>query len=62
MSTSREVDDLRSETMAVVNSRFAVVTEKEILQMISFPECVVLSPSLYIVIQLFLSISVESGF
>ena len=48
--------------MAVVNSRFAVVTEKEILQMISFPECVVLSPSLYIVIQLFLSISVESGF
>ena len=62
MSTSREVDDLRSETMAVVNSRFAVVTEKEILQMISFAECVVLSPSLYIVIQLFLSISVESGF
>ena len=34
--------------MAGVNSRFAVVTEElEILQMLTFLECVVLSPSLY---------------
>ena len=52
MSTSREEDNLGSETMAVVNSRFAVVTEEEILQMFIFLECVVLSPSLYMLIQL----------
>ena len=59
MSTSREVDNLLSETMTSVNSHFAVATEEEILQMFAFLECVVLSPSLYIffmLIQLFSSI------
>ena len=45
-----------------INSRFPVVTEKEILQMRTFPECVVLSPKLYMLIQLSSSISVNSGF
>ena len=39
--------------MADVNFRFAVVTEEKILQMLSFLECVVLSPSLYCTIILF---------
>ena len=56
MSTSREVDDLRSETMAGVNSSLVVVTEEEILQMLIFLECVMLQPSLYLLIHLFSSI------
>ena len=32
MSTSREVDNLRSETMGSVNSILAIVTEEEILK------------------------------
>ena len=62
MSTSREVNDLRSETMAGINFRSSVVTEKEILQMLTFLECVVMSPSLYMLINLFPSVSVNSGF
>ena len=42
MSTSREVDDLRSETRACVNSHFAVGGGNR-----AFFERVVLSPSLY---------------
>ena len=42
--------------MAGVNS------EEELLQMRTCLECVVLSPSLYMLIQLFSSISVNSGF
>ena len=38
MPTSQEVDNLRNETMASVNSRFAVVTEEEILQIITVLE------------------------
>ena len=45
MSTSQVVDNLISETMAGVNSFFAVVTEEEVLQMLTFLECVVLSTS-----------------
>ena len=41
MSTSREVNSLQSETMAVVNSHFAVVTEGEIFQMLTFLLCCV---------------------
>ena len=52
MSTSREVNNLLRETMAGINSSFAVVTE-EILQMLTFLECAVLSSSLYVLIQLF---------
>ena len=48
--------------MAGLNSRFAVVTEEKILQMFTFLECVVLSPSLFMLIQLFSLISVNSGF
>ena len=40
-----KVDNLRSETMVGVNSRFAVVTEEEIFQMLTFHERVVLLPS-----------------
>ena len=36
--------------------RLAVVPEEEIVQMLTFLECVVLSPSLYVIIQLFSSI------
>ena len=36
--------------MTGVNSRFAIATEEEILQMLTFLECVVLSPSLYTLI------------
>ena len=49
---------------AEFNSRFAEVTEKEILRMLAFLECVVLSPNLYNyanMVQLFSSISVSSG-
>ena len=48
--------------MTGVKSRFAVATEEEILQIFTFLESVVLSPSLYMLIQLFSSISVNSGF
>ena len=48
--------------MAAVNSRFAVVTEEEILQMLSSRECVVLSVSLYRLTQLLSSVAVDSVF
>ena len=54
--TSREVDNLQSETMAGVNFRFEVATEEEILQMLTILECVVLLPSLCTLLQLFSSI------
>ena len=62
MPTSREVDNLRSETLAAANSRFAAVTEEEMLQLLTFFEYVVLSSSLYMLIRLFSSMSVNSGF
>ena len=62
MSTSREVDNLRSVTMVGVKFRLATVTEAEILQMLTFLECVVLPPSLYMPIRLFYSILVNSSF
>ena len=62
MFTSREVGYLSSETIASVNSRFAVLTEEEILQIRTFLERVVWSPSLYFRIHLFSSLSVNSGF
>ena len=63
MSTSWDADILQDETIAGVHSRFVVVTEEEILQMLTFLECVVLLPSLYMVIQfIFSSVSVNSGF
>ena len=40
-----KVDNLQGETMVGVNSRFAVVTEEEIFQMLTFHERVVLLPS-----------------
>ena len=47
--------------MADVNSRFAIVTKEEILHLFLFLECgMMLSPSLYMRIQLFSSISVNS--
>ena len=52
MSTSREVDN---ETMAGVTFCFAVVTGQEVLQMFTFLERVVLSPSLDTQIQLLFS-------
>ena len=52
----------RSATMDGVNYPIAIVTEKEILQMLTFLECVVLSPSLLMLIRLFSLISVNSGF
>ena len=61
MSTSRGVGNLWSEAVAGVNSRLAVMTEEEILQMLTFLERVVLSPSLYMLIQ-FSVISVNSVF
>ena len=48
--------------MAGVNYPIAIVTEKEILQMLTFLECAVLSPSLLMLIRLFSLISVNSGF
>ena len=48
--------------MTGVNFRFAVVTEEEILQMLTYLERVVLSTSLHMLIQLFSSIFVNSGF
>ena len=56
------LDNLLSETMASVNSPFAVVTEEEILQIITFLEWFMLSSSLCTLIQSFSSISVNSGF
>ena len=53
LSTSREVNNLWIETMTGVNFRFAVVTEEEILQMLTYLERVVLSTSLHMLIQLF---------
>ena len=55
------MDNWRSETVAAVNSCFAVVTEEEILQVLTFLDCLLL-PSWYILIQLIFSISVNSGF
>ena len=49
--------------MAGVNSRFVAVTEEEILRNLTFLEFVVLLlPGLYMLIQLFSSTSVNSGF
>ena len=56
------MDSLRGKTMVGANSHFAVVTVKEILQMLTFLECVVLSPSLYMLIHLLSPMSVKSGF
>ena len=42
-----EVDNLRTETMAGVNSHFAAVIEEEILEMLTFLECFVLSEFVY---------------
>ena len=53
---------LRKKNESGLNSRFAVVTEEEILQMFTFLECTVFSPSLYMLIQLISSISVPNGF
>ena len=62
MSTSRKVDNLRSEPIAGLNSCFAIVTEQKIKQMLAFSEYVVLSPSLDMLIQLFSSILASNGF
>ena len=43
----REMDNLWSETMASINSQFAVMTEADKI-LHTFLECVVLSPSLYL--------------
>ena len=57
------MDKLGSETMAAVKSSFfSVVREKEVLQMLIFLEYVVLLPSLCTLIQLFYSVSVNSGY
>ena len=49
------LDKLRSEVLAGVNSRSAVATEEQILQMaVTFLECVVLSPILHMIIQIIL--------
>ena len=45
------MDNSWSETTAEINSHFAVVTREEIVEMLSFLECVVLSRSLYRLIQ-----------
>ena len=41
------------ETTVGVNSRFAVGTEAEVLQMLTFLGCVLLPPRLYMIIHLF---------
>ena len=51
-----------SETTAGVNSHFALVIEQEILQMLPFLKCVVFSLSLFTLIQLLFSNSVNSDF
>ena len=51
-NTSWEVQNLQSQTVACVNSHFVVVTEEEILQMLPFLECVVLSQFVLIKIML----------
>ena len=48
--------------MAGMNTCVAAVTDEEILQMFTFLECVVLSSSLYMTIQLFSSIPENIGF
>ena len=49
--------------MADVNSPLVVATEKEIsIKSFNFLERVVLSPSLFILVKLFSSMSVNSGF
>ena len=55
------MDNLPSETMAGVSSRLTVVTEMEILLMLIFLECDVLSKSSYVLIELLSSILVNSG-
>ena len=58
-----EVDNLRTETMAGVNSHFATVIEEEILKMLTFLECFVLSEFVYPnTIILFNLWSANSGF
>ena len=59
MPTSREVDNLPDETMAGVNSRFAVVSRGFLA---AFLECVLLSPILYMLIQLFSLMPMNSDF
>ena len=54
--------EIKSCCCCCINFIFMVVTEEEILQMLTFLECVVLSLSLYMLIQLFSSVSVNSGF
>ena len=44
------------------NSRLAIVTEEKVLQTPTFLKFVVFSPSLYMLVQFFSSISVNSGF
>ena len=48
--------------MAGINTHFAVVSEEGIFQMLVFLECVELLSSLYMLIQLFSSILMNSGF
>ena len=63
MSTSQKVNNLQlSETTAGINFHFAIVTEEEILQLLTCLECAVLLPSLYVLTPLFSSIMVNSCF
>ena len=63
MSTSQKVNNLQlSETTAGINFHFAIVTEEEILQLLTCLECTVLLPSLYVLTPLFSSIMVNSCF
>ena len=55
------MDNLRCETVAGVNSHFAVVTKEEILQMLIFLAWGVLSMNFYKLIQLSSSISMNKG-
>ena len=48
--------------MAGANSPITVVTEKKILQMLKCFEYLVLSPSLCMLVQLFSSIAMNSGY
>ena len=50
MSTSRDVNNFVSEKMPSVNSPFEVMTKEKNLQTLTFLDCVVLSPSLYMLI------------
>ena len=48
MSIPREINYLQSETVADVNSHFVLVTEKEVLKILDFLDCVALPPSFFI--------------